>query len=206
MKFKHWRRLPSRACPPLNSQSNTACCALAGRGRCHRGWTGSSDVPASRMARRGKPWSDWWRANAAADAEESLSSHLRHLSAALSEAEPYHIGADAMRLAWTQGRTAAPSREQRETSRNRRQSRSAEQLSNLAEAQAQRDHRALRRVSAIHSATYSRPPKISGSLTRQESWPRRARSAGREYAHRRDAYYQHLLAAWNSMGFHPCIT
>jgi AAA domain len=105
-----------------------------------------------------KRWSDWWtKLTPVKDSEdESLSSHLRHLSKSLSEAEPYRIGADALRLAWTQGRTAAAI----EKEQQRRQEIAdslvpLKQLGNLAEAQARNAITELSgRISAIHSATY----------------------------------------------------
>jgi energy-coupling factor transporter ATP-binding protein EcfA2 len=105
-----------------------------------------------------KRWSDWWaKLTPANDSEEkSLSSHLRHLSKSLSEAEPYRIGADALRLAWTHGRTAAAiEREQEKRQEIADDLAPLKQLGNLAEAQARNAITELSgRISAIHSATY----------------------------------------------------
>ena len=105
-----------------------------------------------------KNWSDWWaKLTPSKDTEnESLSSQLRHLSKSLTEAEPYRVGADAMRLAWGQGRMAAAI----EKERKRRQEISDDlaplkQLGNLAESQARNSIADLSgRISAIHAATY----------------------------------------------------
>ena len=105
-----------------------------------------------------KHWSHWWAQLTPSEdtGDESLSSHLRHLSKSLAEAEPYRIGADAMRLAWVQGRTAAAI----ESELQRRQEIAdnlapLKQLGNLAEAQARNAITELSgRISAIHSATY----------------------------------------------------
>jgi hypothetical protein len=105
-----------------------------------------------------KRWVDWWtKLTPSKDTDdESLSSHLRRLSKSLTEAEPYRIGADAMRLAWMQGRTAAAI----EKEQQRRQEIAdnlalLKQLGNLAEAQARNAITELSgRISAIHNATY----------------------------------------------------
>jgi hypothetical protein len=105
-----------------------------------------------------KGWMDWWaKLTPANDSEnKSLSSHLRHLSKSLNEAEPYRIGADALRLAWLNGRTAAAI----ESEQAKRQAIADDlaplkQLGNLAEAQARNAITELSgRISAIHSATY----------------------------------------------------
>src|SRR6185437_15010787 len=87
---------------------------------------------------------------------ESLSTHLRRLSKALTEAEPYRIGADAMRVAWIQGESASAI--QKERLRRQEIANDLEplkQLGNLAEAQARNAITELSgRISAIHSATY----------------------------------------------------
>jgi hypothetical protein len=105
-----------------------------------------------------KRWTDWWaKLTLANDSEEkSLSSHLRHLSKSLSEAEPYRIGADALRLAWLSGRTAAAiEREQEKRQKIADDLAPLKQLGNLAEAQARNAITELSgRISAIHSATY----------------------------------------------------
>ncbi len=105
----------------------------------------------------GKGLSVWWNLVSTKDSKsENLSSHLSHLSKSLSEAEPYRIGADALRLAWTQGRTAAAI----ETEQQQRQEIAdslapLKQLGNLAEAQARSAITELsERISAIHSAAY----------------------------------------------------
>jgi recombinational DNA repair ATPase RecF len=107
---------------------------------------------------RGKCWADWWtKLTPSEDAsDESLSSHLRYLSKSLHEAEPYRIGADAMRLAWSQGRTAsAIEREQQSRQQIANDLAPLKQLGNLAEAQARNAINELSgRISAIHSATY----------------------------------------------------
>jgi hypothetical protein len=107
---------------------------------------------------QGKQWSDWWATLTPPTdtGDESLSSHLRHLSKSLTEAEPYRIGADAMRLAWVQGRTAAAiGREQRSRQEIADNFSPLKQLGNLAEAQARNAIIELSgRISAIHSATY----------------------------------------------------
>jgi hypothetical protein len=87
----------------------------------------------------GKRWSDWWAKLTPSEDidDESLSSHLRHLSKSLSEAEPYRISADAMRLAWVQGRTAAAIEREQQTRQEVADSvMPLKQLGNLAEAQA----------------------------------------------------------------------
>jgi energy-coupling factor transporter ATP-binding protein EcfA2 len=105
-----------------------------------------------------KRWSDWWSQLTPSEDtdDESLSSHLRHLSKSLTEAEPYRIGADAMRLAWVQGRTAAAiEREQQRRRAIADDLAPLKQLGNLAEAQARNAITELSgRISAIHSATY----------------------------------------------------
>jgi len=104
------------------------------------------------------PWSVWWATQVPADdpGNKSLSSHLRHLSKSLGEAEPYRIGADALRLAWTQGKAAAAieiEQQNRQDIANRLAP--LKQLGNLAEAQARDAITELSgRISAIHSATY----------------------------------------------------
>jgi hypothetical protein len=107
---------------------------------------------------QGKRWSDWWaKLTPPEDTDdESLSSHLRHLSKSLSEAEPYRISADAMRLAWVQGRTAAAiEREQQSRQEIADNLAPLKQIGNLAEAQARNAITELsERISAIHSATY----------------------------------------------------
>ena len=92
----------------------------------------------------GTAWSDWWakltRAERAGD--ESLSSHL--------------MGADAMRLAWREGRTAfAIQKEQEKRQEIANDLAQLKQLGNLAEAHARNAITELSgRISAIHSATY----------------------------------------------------
>ncbi len=107
---------------------------------------------------QGKRWTDWWTALTPMNASDakSLSSHLRHLSKSLSEAEPYRIGADALRLAWTHGKTAAAiEREQQKRQEIADDLAPLKQLGNLAEAQARNAITELSgRISAIHSATY----------------------------------------------------
>jgi energy-coupling factor transporter ATP-binding protein EcfA2 len=107
---------------------------------------------------QGKQWSDWWaKLTPSKDTDdESLSSHLRHLSKSLAEAEPYRIGADAMRLAWVQGKTAATiEKEQQKRQEITDDLAPLKQLANLAEAQARNAITDLSgRISAIHSATY----------------------------------------------------
>jgi hypothetical protein len=107
---------------------------------------------------QGKQWSDWWaKLTPTMDSEDKgLSSHLRHLTKSLSEAEPYRIGADALRLAWTHGRTAAAiEREQQKRQEIADDLAPLKQLGNLAEAQARNAITELSgRISAIHSATY----------------------------------------------------
>jgi energy-coupling factor transporter ATP-binding protein EcfA2 len=104
-----------------------------------------------------KQWSDWWGNLARSeDPFGVLTSHMLHLSKSLTEAEPYRIGADAMRLAWSQGRTAAAIQKEQQ----RRQEIASDltplkQLGNLAEAEARNAITELSgRISAIHSATY----------------------------------------------------
>jgi energy-coupling factor transporter ATP-binding protein EcfA2 len=103
-------------------------------------------------------WSDWWaKLTPATDSkDETLSSHLRHLSKSLSESEPYRIGADALRLAWTQGKTAAAiEKEQQKRQEIADNLAPLKQLGNLAEAQARNAITELSgRISAIHSTTY----------------------------------------------------
>ena len=105
----------------------------------------------------GKQWSDWWTTLTPTDTGgQSLSLHLSHLSKALSEAEPYRIGADAMRIAWVQGKAAgALEREQQKRQEIANDLAPLKQLGNLAEAQARSAITELSgRISAIHSATY----------------------------------------------------
>ncbi len=106
----------------------------------------------------GKAWSEWWAKLMPADntLDENLSSHIRHLRTALGEAEPYRIGADAMRLVWVQGRTAAAIEEEQQKRREIADDLAPlKQLGNLAEAQARNAINELSgRISAIHSATY----------------------------------------------------
>lgn len=103
-------------------------------------------------------WSIWW-STLTADRDspgESCSSHLRHLGRSLNEAEPYRIGADALRLAWTHGRTAAAiEKEQQNRQDIATDLATLKQLGNFAEAQARDAITELSgRISAIHSATY----------------------------------------------------
>ena len=103
-------------------------------------------------------WSGWWTelASPTDTSDDCLSSHLRHLSSSLREAEPYRIGADAMRLAWVAGRTAAAiTKEQQNRQEIADNLAPLKQLGNLAEAQARNAINELSgRISAIHSATY----------------------------------------------------
>ncbi len=105
-----------------------------------------------------KAWLDWWAKLTPADGagDESPLSHLRRLRKSLGEAEPYRIGADAMRLSWAQGRTAsAIQKEQEKRQEIANDLAPLKQLSNLAEAQARNAITELSgRISAIHSATY----------------------------------------------------
>jgi AAA domain len=105
-----------------------------------------------------KQWSDWWAKLTPSEdtTDESLSSHLHHLSKSLTEAEPYRIGADAMRLAWVQGRSAAAIEEEQQRRQEIADNLSPlKQLGNLAEAQARNAITELSgRILAIHSATY----------------------------------------------------
>ena len=105
-----------------------------------------------------KKWSDWWaKLMLATDiGDESLSLHLRHLNEALIEAEPYRTGADAMRLAWVQGKNAAAiEREQKKRREIADDLDPLKQLGNLAEAQARGAITDLsERISEIHSANY----------------------------------------------------
>jgi hypothetical protein len=107
---------------------------------------------------QGKQWVDWWGKLAPSEDTDggSLSSHVRHLSKSITEAEPYRIGADAMRLAWVQGRTAAAiEKEQQRRQEIADNLAPLKQLGNLAEAQARNAITELsERISAIHSATY----------------------------------------------------
>jgi len=103
-------------------------------------------------------WSEWWAklVPPTSPSDDCLSSHLGHLSRSIREAEPYRIGADAMRLAWVAGRTAAATaREQQNRKDIADNLAPLKQLSNLAEAQARNAINELSgRISAIHSATY----------------------------------------------------
>jgi energy-coupling factor transporter ATP-binding protein EcfA2 len=105
-----------------------------------------------------KLWSDWWSELALSEKtdEESLSSHLGLLSKSLAEAEPYRVSADAMRVAWTEGRTAAAiEKEQKRRQEIADDLAPLKQLGNLAEAQVRNAITELSgRISAIHSATY----------------------------------------------------
>ena len=78
------------------------------------------------------------------------------MSKSLDEAEPYRVGADAMRLAWQQGREAATIEKEQQKRREIAEDLAPlKQLGNLAEAQARNAITDLSdRISAIHSATY----------------------------------------------------
>jgi len=103
-------------------------------------------------------WANWWSTCAPAGdtGEENLTSHLKRLSKSLDEAEPYRIGADAMRVAWGQGRTAATiQKEQKKRQEIADELAVLKNLGNLAEAQARTAISELSgRISAIHSETY----------------------------------------------------
>ena len=159
----------------------------------------------------GKAWSDWWaKLTPTGETQgDSLSSHIRRLRESLGEAEPYRIGADAMRLVWAHGRTAAAiEKEQQKRQEIAHDLAPLKQLGNLAEAQARSAINELSgRISAIHSATY-----IVDRLKFQEaSLDRRTglivtRPARRGYANRRHSYCQHFVVARSAVGLHPCTS
>ena len=107
---------------------------------------------------QGKPWSDWWETHAQTNdsGDTGFTSHLHHLNKSLGEAEPYRIGADALRLAWAHGKTAATIKgEQQKRQEIADDLSPLRQLGNLAEAQARSAITELSgRISTIHSATY----------------------------------------------------
>jgi energy-coupling factor transporter ATP-binding protein EcfA2 len=107
-------------------------------------------------------WTAWWAgvgqtsASATPDAPEALTAHLARLSKSLSTAEPYRIGAEAMRSAWTQGKTAAAiEKEQAQRKEITDALEPLKKLGNLAEAEARRAIDELSgQIGTIHSATY----------------------------------------------------
>ncbi len=107
-------------------------------------------------------WAGWWvgvsqtSGGAAADVPEALTAHLARLSKSLSTAEPYRIGAEAMRSAWTQGKSAAAiEKEQAQRKEITDALEPLKKLGNLAEAEARRAIDELSgRIGTIHSATY----------------------------------------------------
>jgi hypothetical protein len=105
----------------------------------------------------GPHWNSWWAAlTPAEDSPCSLTAHLKHLSKSLSESMPYRIGADAIRIAISEGKTAAAI----EREQNKRQEIAdaldpLKKLGNMAEAQARDAINELSdRISQIHSTTY----------------------------------------------------
>lgn len=105
-----------------------------------------------------KYWFDWWNKQAVVEdsADETLASHIRRLSKAIGEADPYRLGADAMRIAWVEGKAAsAIIKEQESRQEIAKELEPLKRLGNLAEAQARSAINELSgRISAIHSATY----------------------------------------------------
>ena len=111
-------------------------------------------------------WETWWQSLTVGEPlpegsiperkSESLQSHLTRLNRSLGEAEPYRIGAEAMRNAWKEGKAAAKIEKE-----HARRAEIAEALSpvknlgNLAEAQARTAINELSdRIAKIHGETY----------------------------------------------------
>jgi len=111
-------------------------------------------------------WLKWWKTLSAADPlpngtipdtdPETLSAHIGRISKSLGEAEPFRLGAEAMRAAWKQGIAARKIEKELE----RRQAIAdaltpLKSLGNMAEAQARDALNDLSsRIGQIHSANY----------------------------------------------------
>jgi energy-coupling factor transporter ATP-binding protein EcfA2 len=110
-------------------------------------------------------WLKWWKALSAADtvpegtipaSPETLSAHIGRVGKSLAEAEPYRLGAEAMRAAWKQG-VAARKIEKEVEQRQAIADALAplKSLGNMAEAQARDALDDLSsRIGKIHSANY----------------------------------------------------
>jgi energy-coupling factor transporter ATP-binding protein EcfA2 len=111
-------------------------------------------------------WETWWNDFAMSEPlqdgtiphkhPEPLQAHLTRLNKALGEAEPYRIGAEAMRSAWKEGKVAAKiQKEQARRSEIADALSPLKSLGNLAEAQARAAINELSdRIGKIHGETY----------------------------------------------------
>lgn len=112
------------------------------------------------------PWGTWWKHLATCEPlpggsipqkdPEPLQTHLIRLNKSLGEAEPYRIGAEAMRNAWKEGKTAAKI-EKEQTRRNEIADALSplKNLGALAEAQVRTAINELSdRIGKIHGETY----------------------------------------------------
>ncbi|XUM22096.1 AAA family ATPase [Bradyrhizobium oligotrophicum S58] len=111
-------------------------------------------------------WLKWWKTLSAVDplpdgtipatAPETLSGHIGRISRSLGEAEPFRVGAQAMRVAWKQGiaaRTIQKELEQRQAIADALAP--LKNLGNMAEAQARDTLNDLSsRIGQIHSDNY----------------------------------------------------
>lgn len=111
-------------------------------------------------------WLKWWKVLSTADplpdgavpdsASETLSAHIDRVGKSLGEAEPFRLGAEAMRAAWKQGvaaRTIEKELEQRHAIADALAP--LKGLGNMAEAQARDALSDLSsRIGRIHSANY----------------------------------------------------
>ena len=112
------------------------------------------------------PWLKWWNAFSVANPlpdgtipatdPETLSAHVGRIAKSLGEAEPFRLGAEAMRAAWRQGvaaRKIEKELEQRQAIADALAP--LKNLGNMAEAQARDALDALSaRIGQIHSANY----------------------------------------------------
>lgn len=111
-------------------------------------------------------WLNWWKKLSAADPlpdgalpvtdPETLTAHIRRISKSLGEAEPFRVGAEAMRAAWKQG--VAARKIERELEQRQAIADALSPLKNLgsmAEAQARDALNDLsNRIGDIHNANY----------------------------------------------------
>lgn len=111
-------------------------------------------------------WLQWWKTVAAADPlpdgtipdtdPETLSAHVGRIGKSLGEAEPFRLGAEAMRAAWKQGVVARKIEKELELRQAIADALAPlKSLGNMAEAQARDALNDLSsRIGQIHSANY----------------------------------------------------
>lgn len=112
------------------------------------------------------PWLNWWKTLSASDpfpdgtfpmtSTETLSAHVSRIAKSLAEAEPFRLGAEALRVAWKQG--VAARKIEKELEQRHEIANALAPLKNLgsmAESQARDALNDLSgRISQIHSANY----------------------------------------------------